>query len=728
MAAAEVIDLTQRIYNKKSFTQSWQIRAWEMYEEIGEVSAAANYMGDAFSQLRLFIGMRSDDGDSVIQLDPEDPPEGFTTEQINRAQEILDNLNFPHSLSELQRMSGIALFMVGEIWLLGRENENGEEEWDTYSTEQITTNDRGEYCIKDLPSSKPIAINEDTDVLIHIWRRSPRFPKLATSSIKSTLTILEELLLLTLEVRATTSSRIPAGILALPDSLEVIRTDNTSDNSTTNAQSSEFLTDFMRHITTPIKEPGHASAVAPLVIKAHPDDIDKIKVIPFGRELSQQAMDQRKECKDRFASAINLPAEILTGKGGMNHWSAWYVGEETQNDFVAPAMSVVTNALTGMYLLPRLALEMEEVPPFVIGFERTALIDDPEKSKEDIELYDRFLISDAAMRKRRNVSEDDAPTPEEIAARILRKATVRETDSGGTAPPEIPKSEVASGNSHSLNLAISERELRIRLQTYADAAMHRALERSGAKLRSLAQKDKVAKAAIAASGIPNEYLCSQFPELLSSLGHDPEELLDSSFDDFGDKWDNQVSKAQLGLIGTLGLTPVQQQQAMGRFDQARAAAKPALLTAMAAKAHKLMFDPSLDAPELGEFEPDMTVSAGMIRNSLILAGGTAIAIDALRGPINNSNDPVSGLYSSDIAIDLYKESPNITIEDGFTWVHNYDGPHPFEPHDVLAGNSFTGENDDALVNGESFPDSDFFFPGDHEGCQCDTEPNVSFNE
>lgn len=724
-AAAETIDLDRRIYANKTFTQQWQKRSWEMYEEIGEVSAAANFMGDAFGRLKLFIGARSEDNSEVQRLDPTDPLPGFTTQQIDMANEALEALENPHGLAELQRQAGISLFQVGEIYLLGRSDVGGPEEWDTYSTEQITVDSTGHYSVKDSPDDREgRAINNDADLLMRYWRRSPRWPALATSSVKAALTILEELLLLTLEVRASTMSRVASGILAFPDSMDLVRTDTTDDDTP-----SPLLRDMQEHFTRPIKTPGDASAVQPFLMRGDADDIEKIRYITFGREDTGSG-EKRAELLDRYANTINLSKEILMGKGDLNHWGAWLIDEEMNNNYVAPLMQIFTNGLTSQYLLPRLSSAFEGVlPPFAIGFELPEGLDDPEGIKITFDAFDKILISNEATRRRLNIPEEDAPTPEEYAERAARankSSPVSTVDKG--AP-----SQTASAKPR-FSTAAAERELRLRLQVAGDAAMRRALERGGAKLRSLAQKDKAAKESIAASNVPNELLISEFPSLLASLDHTPEALFGGAFEAYGAQWDKQVQKAQYQLIELLttghvaaGLSGSQRQEAETRFDSSRTTAKAALLAAMQARASQLAFDPNPDAPEMGEYDPDLTVQSGMIRNSLILAGGSATRIDAHRSPLGTAGEVIAGLYSADIAMDLFRQSPLVDVEPGFTWVRNYSGLNPFDGHD-LDGQTFSGPQDDGLLNTDSFPEEDYYRPGDHLGCSCDLESNLTWND
>lgn len=72
----------------------------------------------------------------------------------------------------------------------------------------------------------------------------------------------------------------------------------------------------------------------------------------------------------------------------------------------------------------------------------------------------------------------------------------------------------------------------------------------------------------------------------------------------------------------------------------------------------------------------------------------------------------------------------------YVWVHGFYGEprQDFEPHQRLNGERFTGgpadgdrspvEEDDRLINDTGWPDSDYYFPGDHLGCTCELVAQV----
>jgi hypothetical protein len=54
---------------------------------------------------------------------------------------------------------------------------------------------------------------------------------------------------------------------------------------------------------------------------------------------------------------------------------------------------------------------------------------------------------------------------------------------------------------------------------------------------------------------------------------------------------------------------------------------------------------------------------------------------------------------------------------------------PFDPHQDLDGQPFSSFDDEVLAADTSeFPFVDHYFPGDHDGCQCDFAPTMEASE
>lgn len=90
--------------------------------------------------------------------------------------------------------------------------------------------------------------------------------------------------------------------------------------------------------------------------------------------------------------------------------------------------------------------------------------------------------------------------------------------------------------------------------------------------------------------------------------------------------------------------------------------------------------------------------------------------------MRRADDPNADVTSITNALDqLNQPEPTMTE---YRWVHGFYGEPKtiFEPHEQLGANEFTTtdpEQDEALRNDGSWPETEFFQPGDHLGCTCE---------
>lgn len=278
------------------------------------------------------------------------------------------------------------------------------------------------------------------------------------------------------------------------------------------------------------------------------------------------------------------------------------------------------------------------------------------------------------------------------------------------------------------DLMVIDRDLRNRLLGAAEGAMARALERAGARLKS-----KAGTIREALRGTPN-YACAQHlgPRVLASAGLNPDELLADAWNELHDQfvaWGDTAGDAALDVVA---------RALSGMSAAERAALKVRQLSdieqgwlwledALGQAGKEALFHPEKGAwaAEAAGEVADLTsrVPPGLIREALARAGG-ALGMGGAPGitaPTNKA--PIGGIASGDLVVGTLSDH-GASIE-GYVWVY---GPahraHPFEPHAELDGVQFVNFDDSALSNTSGWPETAFYFPGDHQGCVCDFEPVV----
>lgn len=267
-----------------------------------------------------------------------------------------------------------------------------------------------------------------------------------------------------------------------------------------------------------------------------------------------------------------------------------------------------------------------------------------------------------------------------------------------------------------------DRDLRSRLQTAANAAMMRQLERAGARLRTKVAKDETLRGKIAQR--PNELVASLLgEEVVTAAGLTAEELMGGDWSSLKGQfhsWTEASQKRAITVarqIGHLDEQDAAVEAASLAMDAGRAAAWDVLEDSLTNLGRSLLYNPHPDAGDVLEaINPDTVVPAGFIRAALVAAGGSPLEGAYSDGAFTK---PLGQIGTGATITELLTASG--VEQDRYEWVH---GPslNPFEPHEALDGVEFATFDSDALMNSDGFPDNEFFLPGDHNGCLCDFTP------
>jgi hypothetical protein len=416
-----------RIYNP---TGDWQREAYRHYSICGEARASARFFGHALSRAVLGIGSKQD-GQVV-------------TETSGPAVDALNELfNGPDGQTQMLEAIGVHLTIAGECYLVGRkvqpdENTDATEVWEIVSVLEMFVVGNN-WSIRYGDNQTEVRLGDD-DVVIRIWMPNPARRIEADSSFRSLLPILTEIEYLTKHVFAQVQSRLAgAGVWVLPQSLtfppppEVDGKPAAYENEAQGAML--VLGDAM---ITPIADPSSPTALVPVIFQVPDDQVSNVQPpIHFWTELDAEAKELRREAITRFAIGMDLPPEQILGmssnsgtgggrSAGVSHWGAWQIEESTIKMHVEPMLETVTNALTIGYLRPVTGDTND-----VVTYDTSALRLRPDRSKEAVEMYDRGVMSMAAMLRENGFPEEDVMSPEELQDWLLRKVA------SGSATPEM---------------------------------------------------------------------------------------------------------------------------------------------------------------------------------------------------------------------------------------------------------------------------------------------------
>jgi len=799
-AAARMIDLASESGEKdvKRRNEQWQDDAWRFADELPEVDSAQSWVSNAVSRVRLVPAVVDDVGDEPvpISLDGDDDLD-LKPGDRELAHATLRRLKGPDGgHSELLRVAAACAFLPGEFYLYGSDDDEGQEVWEALSRDELVAPgpDGAKYGRRRRgPAGIATSGNEDaepvpTDAFVaRIFRRHARYSDWATSNMRAARTICDELLLHTLAIRASATSRIPQGMLLIPKDASFGTADPTDDEGDLEGEGDKFDSELLEHLTTPIKKPDSAARLVPFIVRLDSEDIEKVRLLQFGRDFADESRQARAELIPRLAWTLDLPADALMGKGELNHWNAFQVDEDGFKYHLEPLVLLVVMGLTAAYYRPTLAAAgLDDPGRFCIWYDPSELVSHPNGADQAFKLHDRIVISDAYLRSVTGTPEGATPDDDEVKRRVAVKIAERArptlqesenqvvdetvgeadgvakpdagdeppaTDSTPGAPAEpsgeaavvaaargvVARAEAAARMPTIAAVAASARsrrvehlgrrlgrieaETRARVVSDADAAMRRTLDRAGSRLRSLTNGHPDYKALI--RGRPNlEVAGALGPAVVEQLAGSNEELIAG---------------------GIAGLEETFRSRVQAARDQARAA------TARAAGTD----DPGPDPGLVSDQGAALDAGWGLLSAGLVALGAALLYEPHQPAPAEGEFDstslvPVrlvrealleagggpggtamqlrldfwSGLLSGDLA-DRMLAQFGLEIGTAGTW--SCGAPdRPFEPHQDLEGVPFAGPEDDVLAAPpDEFPFVSFYAPQDHDGCQCQADYDVN---
>lgn len=352
----------------------WQDAAWHFYNTIGEYAYAVNWVGNLLSRAKLYA--TRDSGDGPRRLPATDP-----------ASQYLDSLflDAQGKATALQQI-GVHYTVAGEAYIVGTDDADGDH-WEVVAASRISHQNET-WVVDGIPLT-------GNPLVIRIWRPHPVEKHAATSPSRAALPILSEIERLTMHVAAQVDSRlISAGILFLPNEMTFAVIDEGGNVIT--GSSDLFVQTLQDVASRAIQNRDSAGALVPIVVSADGDSIDKAQHLTFWSELDNQAIELRTEAIRRLALSMDMPPEILTGQGDVNHWSAWSIDESAIKSHTEPLLARIADDLAVGYLRSMLiedGMLPEEARAYGIGVDTTEMRLRPNRSQEALELWDRGVLN-----------------------------------------------------------------------------------------------------------------------------------------------------------------------------------------------------------------------------------------------------------------------------------------------------------------------------------------------
>ena len=272
-----------------------------------------------------------------------------------------------------------------------------------------------------------LELADGIDILIRCWNPHPNDTDQADSFTRSAIVPLREIELLTKREFAELDSRLTgAGVMFLPEGVDFPREEGDPEGL------AGFMAVMQRAAAASIRDQSDARAMVPIMATV-PDAVlpylDQLKPITFWSELSAEISNMKDKAIIRLASSSEIPAEVITGIGDANHWTARLISDEGIRRIKAGYLGPIADALTRGFLRLALAsMGVADPERYAFAFDTSTLAAKPNRLDEAVQLHDRFLIKDTEVVRAGAFDPDQMPTIQERAAQIVLKLLTTQPD------------------------------------------------------------------------------------------------------------------------------------------------------------------------------------------------------------------------------------------------------------------------------------------------------------
>lgn len=420
--------------------EPWQRESWHFYDVVPELRTACRVTGRAMGQCRLVLARLSSEGEPVpfdFSLDEETGEPSNPEDYHHPGRKMLAAFaGGADGQRELLDAIGVALTVPGEVILVGSLDQVNRDMADdftrmqAYSTEQVQSSagrvvvrlDESRRADRPLASASESESDPTAVTAIRVWRPHPKMTYLADSAARSALPVLREIEGYDNHNKANLLSRLAgAGILFIPEDMQLPGTPAKQEPGV-EAQVDPFLLYLMEVIKIAIKERDSAAALAPIMVRATREDIEAVKHLTFSTPFDEKVSENRKEAVGRLGVAVDMPGEMLTGYGALQHWTGALVTDDWKGGYLAELMGFASGAITRGWFYPAMVADGhgDLESDVIIWYDDSSVRTIENTGPEAQGAYDRGEISGDAYRRALGYNEGDAPTEEEFILQVVK--------------------------------------------------------------------------------------------------------------------------------------------------------------------------------------------------------------------------------------------------------------------------------------------------------------------
>lgn len=407
---------------------TWQADAWDFYDMIGEIKFASNLIANVLSRINLYVGY-VDDTARV----PSHIRKSEASDYSDVSEEILGLLEKQDGgTSDMLRVAALNMFIAGEFYLVKIPGDTLQDdpEFKIKSVDEVVIEGAG----KDLTVYIKDSAGQDRrfwkklparGYVSRMWRKHPRYSDDADSSIRGVLDDCDDLILYSKEGRATSFSRIPAGLLFIPDSIiEASRSNSDADPESdgTDYQELDIIQDMTNAFVDPITDESNIHNSMPYILTGPAESGEQIRYISLERQYDQMYQNNIEKKIDRILTSLDIPKDIARGLSNVKYSNGAVIEESLYKLHIEPLALMIVDILTKGFLYP--ALVANDVPPevaskIIVWYDPSAITAKPSKAEAANFGVEQNLVSGSAWRAANGFSESDAPSEQELGQKML---------------------------------------------------------------------------------------------------------------------------------------------------------------------------------------------------------------------------------------------------------------------------------------------------------------------
>lgn len=392
-----------------------QKEAWQFYRALGEVQFAVGvWLAGCVSRVRLIAAELQPGGDEPVPL-----TEGPAVELVASLAGGIGGQ------TAMMKKLAVHLSVPGDSYVVGEDSTgSGNPEkfaWTVYSSSELSIARRNPLTYRVMEYDGQWRTLRGEYLVCRVWNPDDEFNWKASSSVMSALSIMREVDYWNRYIIAILLSRLAMnGILLIPQEATFPVDERFKDAA------DPFLAKLVDTASKAIKNPGTAAAAIPIPLKVPKEYIDSFKHLTFATQVEEKVQEHRNAALMRLATALNMPAEVLTGMGKVNHWGQWQLEESAIKVHISPLVEIICHGLTQGYLevMARAAnidLRGPNGGRIVVWYDPTELTQQPNRADDSRAVYDRGGLKTEAMLRENGFEEDDIPSDEELQRIILTK-------------------------------------------------------------------------------------------------------------------------------------------------------------------------------------------------------------------------------------------------------------------------------------------------------------------